>query len=85
MLFVRMLIIILQRMSRCIQPKEACLPVITAASPVTSDQNVDSSRVEGLEEAANKSYIRHYTSDGSLRATRESCRSPMATMAMKGC
>jgi hypothetical protein len=49
MLFVRILIIILQRMSRSIQTKEACLPVITAAS----------------EEAANKSYIRHYTSDGS--------------------
>jgi hypothetical protein len=44
MLFVRMLIIILQRMSRSIQTKEACLPVITATSPVTSDPNVHSSR-----------------------------------------
>jgi hypothetical protein len=44
MLFVRMLIIILQRMSRSIQTKEVCLPVITAASSVTSDSNVHSSR-----------------------------------------
>jgi hypothetical protein len=44
MLFVRMLIIILQRMSRSIQTKEACLSVIIVASPVTSDPNVHSSK-----------------------------------------
>jgi hypothetical protein len=44
MLFVRMLIIILQRMSKSIQPKEACLPVITVVSPVTFDPNIHSSR-----------------------------------------
>jgi hypothetical protein len=44
MLFVRMLIIILQRIQRSIQTKEACLPVITAASPVTSDPNAHNSR-----------------------------------------
>jgi hypothetical protein len=38
------LIIVLQRMSRSIQTKEACPPVITAASPVTFDPNVHSSR-----------------------------------------
>jgi hypothetical protein len=46
MLFVRMLIKILQRMSRSIQKKEACPPVITAASPITSDPNVHSSRLK---------------------------------------
>jgi hypothetical protein len=40
MLFVRMLTIILQRMSRSIQTKEACPPIITAASLDTSDPNV---------------------------------------------
>jgi hypothetical protein len=45
MLFVRMLTIILQRMSRSIQTKEACSPVITVASPVTSDPNVHSSKL----------------------------------------
>jgi hypothetical protein len=45
MLFVRMLIIILQRMSRSIQTKEACPPVITAASPITFDPNVHRSRL----------------------------------------
>jgi hypothetical protein len=44
MLFVRMLTIILHRMSRSIQTKEACPPVIIAASAVTSDPNVHSSR-----------------------------------------
>jgi len=39
-------IIILQKMSRSIQTKEACPPVITAASPVTSDPNVHSSRLK---------------------------------------
>jgi hypothetical protein len=43
MLFERMLIIILQRLQRSIQTKEDCLPIITAASPVTSDPNVHSS------------------------------------------
>jgi hypothetical protein len=46
MLFVRMLTIILQRMSRSIQAKEACPPAITAASPVTSDSSVHSSRLK---------------------------------------
>jgi hypothetical protein len=46
MLFVRMLTIILQRMSRSIQTKEACPPAITAASPVTSDSSVHSSRLK---------------------------------------
>jgi len=50
-----MLTIILQRMSRSIQTKEACPPVITAATP----------EVEGSEEAANNSY----TSDGSSGST----------------
>jgi hypothetical protein len=40
MLFVRILTIILQRISRSIQTKEACPPVITAASPITSNPNV---------------------------------------------
>jgi hypothetical protein len=44
MLFVKMLTIILQRISRSIQTKEACLPVITTTSPVTSDPNVHSSK-----------------------------------------
>jgi hypothetical protein len=42
--FVRMLTLILQSMSRSIQTKEACPPAITAASLVTSDPNVHSSR-----------------------------------------
>jgi hypothetical protein len=45
MLFVRMLTIILQRMSRSIQTKEACPPVITAASSVTSDPYVHISKL----------------------------------------
>jgi hypothetical protein len=45
MLFVRMLTIILQRMSRSIQTKEACPPAITAASLVTSDSIVHNSRL----------------------------------------
>jgi hypothetical protein len=83
MLFVRMLTIILKRMSRSIQTKEACPPVITAASPVTSNPNVHSSEVEGSEEAANKSYIRHSTSDGTLGSTAStevcSCQSEWQT------
>jgi hypothetical protein len=39
-----MLIIILQRIQRSIQTKEACLPVITATSLVTSDPNAHNSR-----------------------------------------
>jgi hypothetical protein len=46
MLFVRMLTIILQRMSRRIQAKEVCPPASTAASPVTSDSSVHSSRLK---------------------------------------
>jgi len=45
-------------MSRSIQTKEACSPVITAASPVTSDPNVHS-----------KSYIRHSTFDSTSGST----------------
>jgi hypothetical protein len=40
-----MLTIILQRIQRSIQTKEACLPAITAASPVTSDPIVHISRL----------------------------------------
>jgi hypothetical protein len=107
MLFVRMLIIILQRIQRSIQTKEACLPVITAASPITSDPNAHSSRslrfrgscqlelhqalyllwrfrLQGISSSlflpirvANQ----RRTNQG---ATRESRRSPLATMTMKG-
>jgi hypothetical protein len=54
-------------MSRSIQTKEACPPVITAASPVTFDPNVHSSRPRSRRSkgAANKSYIGHSTSDGT--------------------
>jgi hypothetical protein len=44
-LFVRMLTLILQRQSRSIQTKEVCPPIIIAASPVTSNPNVHSSRL----------------------------------------
>jgi hypothetical protein len=45
MLFVRMLTLILQRLSISIQTKEACPPVITTASPIISDPNVHSLRL----------------------------------------
>jgi len=44
-LFVRMLTIFMQRKSSSITTKEACPPVITAASPVTLDPNVHSSKL----------------------------------------
>jgi hypothetical protein len=44
-LFVRILTIFLQRKSSSIPTKEAYPPVITAASPVTSDPNVHSSKL----------------------------------------
>jgi hypothetical protein len=69
MLFVRMLIIILQRMSRSIQSKEACLPVITAHHRSHPIQMSTAPEVEGSEEAANKSYIRHSTSYGTPGST----------------
>jgi hypothetical protein len=50
MLFVRILTIILQRMSRSIQTKEAYPSVITVASLVTSDPNVDSSRLKSKDQ-----------------------------------
>jgi len=62
----------LQRMSRSIQTKEACPPVITAASSVTSDPYVHISRlrkVEGSKGASSKSYIRHSTSDSTSGST----------------
>jgi hypothetical protein len=65
MLFVRMLTIIMQRMSRSIQTKEACPPVITAASRVNPTQISTTPKVEDSEEAANKSY----TSDGFSGST----------------
>jgi len=65
MLFVRMLTLILQRLSRSIQTKEACPPFITATSPSHPTQMFRASEDEGLEGAANKSYIRHFTSDGT--------------------
>jgi hypothetical protein len=45
LLFVRMLTLILQRLSKSIQTKEACPSVITVASSVTSDPNVHNSRL----------------------------------------
>jgi hypothetical protein len=71
MLFVRMLTIILQRMSRSIQTKEACSPVITAASSVTSDPYVLISRLrmEGSNGASSKSYIKHSTFDSTSGST----------------
>jgi hypothetical protein len=47
-LFVRMLTIFLQRKSSSIPTKEACPPVITAASPVTFDPNVHKSKLRRL-------------------------------------
>jgi hypothetical protein len=64
-------------MSSSILPKEACPPVITVASPVTSDPivHISSSEVQGSEGVANKSYIRHstfYSTSGST-ASAEVC------------
>jgi hypothetical protein len=59
-----MLTIFLQRKSSSIPTKEACPPVITVASPVTSDPNVHIFWLRSRRfRAANKSYIRHSTSD----------------------
>jgi hypothetical protein len=44
-LFVRLLTIFLQRKSSRIPTKEACPPIINAASPVTSDLNVHNSKL----------------------------------------
>jgi hypothetical protein len=52
-------------MSRSIQPKKACLPDITAHHWSHPIQMSTFPEVEGSEEATNKSYIRHYTSNGS--------------------
>jgi hypothetical protein len=109
MLFVRILIIIMQRMSRSIQTKEACPPVITAASPVTSDPNVHSSKLRSRRFKGNfqqelhqafylRQHIRLHDNSSNLflpikvanqrrtneGAARESRRSPLATMTMKG-
>jgi hypothetical protein len=100
-----MLTIFLQRKSSSIPTKEACPPVITAASPVTSDPNVHSSRLprrrfrgscqQKLHQAL---YLRRHIKLHGIRrslflpirvanqrrtnqsATRESHRSPTATM-----
>jgi hypothetical protein len=108
MLFVRMLTIILQGMSRSIQTKEASPPAITVASPVTSDSSVHSSRLKSQRSCQQELHqgalylLRLFKLHGirrslflpirvanqrrtNLGATRESHRSPMATMAMKGC
>jgi hypothetical protein len=107
MLFVRMLTIILQRMSRSIQAKEACPPAIIAASLVTSDSSVHSSRLKSQRSCQQELHqalylllhFRLHSISSSLflpirvanqrrtnqGATRGSCRSPLATMAMKGC
>jgi len=112
MLFVRMITLILQRLSKSIETKEACPPVITAASPVTSDPNVHSSRLRSRrikgswqQKLHQALYLRHIKLHGisgdskslflpikvtnqkraNKGTTRESRRSPIATMAMKGC
>jgi len=75
-----MLTIFLQKKSRSILPKEVCPPVITVASPVTSDPIVHISRLRSQRfrrscqqelptGAANKSYIRHSTSYGTSGST----------------
>jgi hypothetical protein len=106
---VRMLTIFLQKKSSSILTKEACPLVITAASPVTSDPNVHSSRLRSQrfkgsfqQELHQAFYLRQHirlhgissslflpikvakqrrTNQG---ATRESRRSPLATMTIKG-
>jgi hypothetical protein len=69
MLFVRMLIIILQRIQRSIQAKEACPPAITAASSVTSDSSVHSSRLKSQRSCQQELYqalylLRHFRLHG---------------------
>jgi hypothetical protein len=108
-LYVRMLTIFLQKKSNNILTKEACPPVITAASPVTFDPNVHISRLRSrrfkgsyhqeLHQAFYlRQHIRLHGISSSLflpikvanqrrrnqGATRESRRSPLATMIMKG-
>jgi predicted membrane-bound mannosyltransferase len=56
-----MLTIFVKRKSSSIPTKEACPPVITAASPVTSNPNVHNKSY--------KSYTRSYTFDGSSGST----------------
>jgi hypothetical protein len=104
-----MLTIFLQKKSSNILTKEACPPVITAASPVTSDPYVHISRLRSQRFKGSfqqelhqvfylRQYIRLYSISNSLfqpikvakqrrtnqSTTRESHRSPLATMTMKG-
>jgi hypothetical protein len=98
-------------LSRSIQTKEACPPVITAASPITSDPNVHSSWSQRFRGSCQQKlyqvlylrwHIRLYGINSDSRSlflpikvanqrranqgsSRESPRSPGATMAMKGC
>jgi len=72
MLFVRMLTIILQRMLRSIQTKEACPPVIIAASPVTFDPNVHSSRLRSQrsrQQELHQALYLSYDTSGSTAST----------------
>jgi hypothetical protein len=69
MLFVKMLIIILQRMLRSIQTKDACYLSSLLHHRSHPIQMSTTLEVEGSEETANKSYIRHYTFDGSSGST----------------
>jgi hypothetical protein len=79
--------------------KEACLPVITAASPVTSDPNVLSSRRCRFRGSCQQELHLRWVSRlygisrilfllnrvANQGATRESRRSPIVAMAMKDC
>jgi hypothetical protein len=70
----------LLRLSKSIQTKEACPPIITAASPVTSDPNVHSSRLRSRrfrksyqQELHQALYLNDISSSTTSAATTKVC------------
>jgi len=75
----------LHKKSSSILTKEACPPIITAASPVTSGQmsTAPGSEVKGSKGAASKSYFKHSSFDSTSGSTTSaavcSCQSKWQT------